>query len=292
MSWQDSLQRGDPLFGLLYRLWAGRQWAFLLGVVVIYNGIGVVVNLITYLVRVKGVVYITSPKEWPLALFIGGVLVPFIFWLYFTLLPESLKDLSTLAKEGRISPTLIQQIELIVSRRFWLHLSIAILVLVITLYHAVFIPAETASAPLISYWYATWWAKVTVSVLVLTVFYVGAQVILKTLAMGWVMRSFFRKENLEKVEIFHPDGCGGLGRIGKIAVRVSYLALLIGIWTVWLTVLPWIRGGHPNFSVAVLLLYGVYISLAPVILFSILWPIHKAMRRYKEHLLYEIGNRI
>jgi len=133
----------------------------------------------------------------------------------------------------------------------------------------------------ISFWFVTNWTIILLCIIIAVNYYVLLNFVLDTIVLSYRMASFFKRKGILSLIIFHIDGCGGFAPIGSLAMKISSLAVLAGIWAVWYSLLPKLFGTAPNLGISVWLIYAAYIILAPVLLLLITWPVHKAMRKYK-----------
>ena len=108
----------------------------------------------------------------------------------------------------------------------------------------------------------------------------------------------FLKEmvNLESSKVtiipFHPDKCGGLGSVGKIAIRHQYLLSVLGIniiLLIWST-----QTLSPNPLLAYLIGGGIitYLAAGPIGFMGPLLPFRASMAKEKSRLSRVISNRI
>ncbi|MBM4466851.1 MAG: hypothetical protein FJ014_15085 [Chloroflexi bacterium] len=89
----------------------------------------------------------------------------------------------------------------------------------------------------------------------------------------------------------HPDQAGGYSRFGAVGIRIGLLVVMIGLLISAHGLRPLAVGKPPRFDLTMCILYLGYIILAPIGLLMPIWPIHKAMQRYRESLLKEISER-
>ncbi len=110
---------------------------------------------------------------------------------------------------------------------------------------------------------------------------------------AWGLHEFFNKRDFSlKIEVLHPDGCCGLGRIGSVAIILNGILFLLGIY-VSLKVIDKIviqqlalgaDIGNP-------MMLGTYVILAPALFFSQIGAAHYRMKEAKEHFMLPISRR-
>ena len=222
------------------------------------------------------IAYITDMDELAFGLFLGGVFVPILWW-YYLALPKIWKDtVQSIYKAGIVGKEVFSILNVP---------SYTLLVWMVTgliglLYRFNGIQSEV-SLGRISFWFVNRWTILTITIIVIIHTYALVSFILKALLLAWRMWKFFTQYGIQRVRIFHADGSGGMGVVGDLAMKIAGFAVLVGMWAVWFSALPWFRTGKFNFGLSVILLYAAYVILTPLILVSILWPAHRAMQKYK-----------
>ncbi len=105
------------------------------------------------------------------------------------------------------------------------------------------------------------------------------------------------KNDIESIHIqpWHPDKCGGLGKLNKHAIRISYFIAFLGFWlalNVYISVLRF--DVQQSLATDTGLWIGVvgYIILAPVIFFLTLASARGAMLRSKTEHLHRISGQL
>jgi hypothetical protein len=111
------------------------------------------------------------------------------------------------------------------------------------------------------------------------------------LTVSW-LRRLFREIEL-RVQPLHPDGAGGLGPLGGLSIRVSYLVTVVGLLLV-VTALTreyyFAKLGisyEPTRDLAVAI--AMYVIGSPVVFFALPAVAHHTMRTAKNTLLLDIG---
>lgn len=110
---------------------------------------------------------------------------------------------------------------------------------------------------------------------------VGQIVIRQTLAITWLLRLLSALGQQLVIHPYHVDGAGGLGAIGRYAVRFSFLLLAVMIYFIGGSLLPSLQVGEKLAlslrNPALILAWVFYIVLVPGTFISLLLPAHFAM---------------
>jgi len=190
----------------------------------------------------------------------------------------------TIASSGQ-ETSLIAMLDMALDRSVWTWLAVGVAVVAVAAQYWAVRPTEL-EAGLLPVWYVTRWSILVLEPMTGTGAYIVGQFTIRVLVSAVVLGRFFRRSELRQVFLVHPDGGGGFGALGRLAMRIALLAVLIGFWAAGITLVPVLFvGGRPNFSVAVLRLYMAYVVLVPSILFTTVWPAHMAMKRFKQRRL-------
>jgi hypothetical protein len=170
-------------------------------------------------------------------------------------------------------------------------LAIAFAMVMVMAQYWVIRPTELSSG-LFPVWYATRWSILVLEPITWINGYVSAQFATRAVLISVVLRRFFQKSKLQHVFLYHPDGGGGFGELGRFAMKLALFSVIIGFWAVGITLAPVLAGGRPNFSIPVLAVYGLYLILVPFTLLSIVWPVHEAMSHFKHQRLRVLSSEI
>jgi len=133
----------------------------------------------------------------------------------------------------------------------------------------------------VSFWFKADWSTCIIGGIVWIDSYVGLQIVARAVALAIKLRTVFGRAGVRRVIAAHPDGSGGLGALGSVAVRISYLAVLVGVWAVWFTLLPLVYGARMNWGLGTVGLYCLYLVAVPGTLLALLMPAHRSMSRYR-----------
>ena len=239
------------------------------------------------------IVYHTDYAEYSFAVFLWGIFVPVIWWYYLSVHKIWDKLLQSLIQENLVdSSELNNTIKPFLEGSFWLA-SLLSSIFVMALYVINSIPSE------IKLGRASFWTLTPQGTLMVTL-YVGINTFvlvsfaLRTLILIVVTARFFNTKGVKDIHVFHVDRCGGFGAVGTLATQLSSLAVVVGFWAVWYSVLPAISGekidlDRMNFDFTVKLLYSAYLILVPVLLIVLTRPVGMAMKRYKQQLLMQVS---
>jgi hypothetical protein len=111
------------------------------------------------------------------------------------------------------------------------------------------------------------------------------------ITVAW-LRRLFREIRL-RVQPLHPDGAGGLGSLGGLSIRVSYLVTVVGLLLAITAVTReyyFARLGipyTPTHDIAIAI--ALYAIGSPVVFFALPAVAHQTMRGAKNALLLDIG---
>lgn len=113
------------------------------------------------------------------------------------------------------------------------------------------------------------------------------------IVFAWGLHEFFNKRNFSlKVELLHPDGCCGLGRIGSTAMILNGILFLLGIYVSLKVIDKMVIQKAPlGADIGNPMMLGAYVILAPVLFFSQLGAAHYRMKVAKEDFLLPISRR-
>jgi hypothetical protein len=232
-------------------------------------------------------VYFYDPDEFTFGFFVWGFFVPVLWWYYLSSKNAWMNMVKSLVRKKLVDLEIIK----IIPKKSFTLLSLLLALLVGLLYRFNSIPTEIGLGRT-SFWFVTDWSIFLICMLVALNSYVLIIFLLDTVLISYRMASFFKHNGIRSLVIFHVDGCGGFGQIGSMAMRMSSLAVLAGLWAVWYSFLPKFFGAALNLGLNVWLIYGVYLILAPLLLLTITRPVHKAMRKYKLEYKKKVCNNL
>ncbi len=109
--------------------------------------------------------------------------------------------------------------------------------------------------------------------------------------LAWGLHEFFNRRGFTiKVKPLHPDGCGGFGKIGDVAMLLNLTLFLLGIY-VSLKVVDKvvIQGSSLGADIGNPIMLAGYVILAPLLFFFPLGAVHRLMKRAKEQFLSPVG---
>lgn len=110
---------------------------------------------------------------------------------------------------------------------------------------------------------------------------------------AWGLHEFFNKRNFSlKIELLHPDGCCGLGRIGSAAMILNGVLFLLGIYVSLKVIDKMVIQKAPlGADIGNPIMLGAYAIVAPVLFFSQLGAAHYRMKEAKEEFLLPMSRR-
>jgi hypothetical protein len=147
--------------------------------------------------------------------------------------------------------------------------------------------------------YVTYWRQFTSTyylhqIAAALVIYVTLIMVVRIAVLVRLLNTAFRRSQVN-LKALHPDGSGGLGALGKLSVRTSYLIAIIGVDIVLSMILqPYLLGeGLGQFEVyfTLVLFLAIYLIVAPIAFFAPLATAHSAMKKAREDELLEISRR-
>lgn len=277
-----TIHRVDPVHLFFSRLFGGHALTGGIVVGLIHVGIWIGVsriissNLPALTRQTREIIFFNNPDELSFGLFLWGFFVPVVWYFYLASGKLWQGAVKSLIAEGVVRENFVQ----ILDNFYFTLLAVVISIAVGVLYVQNTIPGEI-EAGRFSFWFVTSWSVAVITGMLMLNAYIFISFVLNTILMAYRVFHYFGVNAILKVKVFCEDDCGGFGAFGRLAIKFSLLAVLVGVWAVWFTLLPVLSGGQPNFSASVILLYTAYIILVPTILLSITWPIHRAMQKYK-----------
>ncbi len=286
------IQVQDPIYPLAQKISRGRP---IIGAVLV----GIIQLCLWWLVGSiihtnfpnPEIVHLTDSDEFSFGFFLWGVFIPILWWYYLSWPSILKKVIKTLGDNDVISKDKLERAINSRQKNTFTIPACLITIFILILYFSDSITVEISSGR-ISFWFISWWSKLILGIFVGVSAYILIVFLFKVLQTILIFRKFFMKNGVKKVYVLHVDECGGFLVIGNLATRLSTLAVIVGMWAVWYSILPWLVGGKMNFSSTVLMLYGAYAILAPLLLLSLILPAHYAMQRYKKDRMHTYTQKI
>lgn len=288
---------GDPLWNLLITRWKLPLPAILVMVVavgaILVFGLGAVVS---YRVHPRAdIVRVFDPGHLQYALLVQFVYTPLV-WVMYLWQPLGIAGtLDSLRQADVIVETQDQSVEAF-TRRMNRVLSgsrvfvavVLTLLLVLVLETFVVIPQEALGRGQPFFWFydKRFYLVVFVPILYLTA-YVTIVVVLKgILALAWFYRLF--RTFPARVHPLHPDGVGGFGALGSLAIKYGLIAVALGVVGTTLT-LSRLLAGTGQLYLDSVLFYASYVVLTPLTLVVPLWSAHQAMVSVRNEMLRDLS---
>lgn len=131
------------------------------------------------------------------------------------------------------------------------------------------------------------------AVVQIILFYGALHLFWRGLILGWGLFEFFNRRGFKiRLEPLHPDGCCGLGEIGKVTLILNATIFLLGLY-VSLKVIDRIviQQAPLGEDIGNPLILGIYAILAPTIFFLPLLAAHGRMQEAKIDFLLPISRR-
>ncbi len=233
--------------------------------------------------------YFYHPDELSFGLFLWGVFIP-VLWAYYISSDQQWKEMvSTLVEEKVVD----QDFMSILVKPAYPLLALTLAIGIGLFYRYVSIPGEIAHNRF-SFWFVNPWMMFVITFLVAFNANIFISFVLRTINLSYRMRSYFDKYGAQKVHIFSADECGGFGVVGNLAMRFSFLAVLVGVWATWYYLLPKLTHAQeaPISGLTVILIYTAYAILVPLLLYLITHPVHGAMLEYKRRYKADVAARL
>lgn len=104
-----------------------------------------------------------------------------------------------------------------------------------------------------------------------------------------LLEGIFKNPDNIKINILHPDGCGGLALIGQYATRTGYVIAPIGLYASMSALIELSHGNLEN-AYPIQLFILAYILLAPIVFIFPIWEAHSAMLQKKNEELIKLSN--
>ena len=153
----------------------------------------------------------------------------------------------------------------------------------------------TALQTLFSWWYMV---MIFVRLSFLAIGFIGGIIGWQILVIANALSNLGKKFDLD-LQINHPDGCGGLGPIGDICLKIAYvvspLPILLGLWLVFINYfdIRYLRMAPEYIDSLASTLIFLAIPTAAICIFSFFFPlgaVHTAMLREKSKLQIELDD--
>ncbi len=115
----------------------------------------------------------------------------------------------------------------------------------------------------------------------------------RAVVFAWGLHEFFNKRDFSlKIELLHPDGFCGLGRIGSVAMILNGIIFLLGIYMSLKVIDKIVIQGIPlGRDISNPMMLAGYAILAPALFFSQLGAAHYRMKEAKEHFMLPISRK-
>ena len=127
--------------------------------------------------------------------------------------------------------------------------------------------------------------------------YVGAQIIIREImVVHWLRRMWKEMSDQLEIQIYHPDGSGGLGEIGRHAVRLCWVLGVFLLFILMGSLLPSLRdpSAELKFSWSPIIVSSIclYITLTIFLLVMLFQPAHEAMLQARDRHLFGLNQRL
>jgi len=116
------------------------------------------------------------------------------------------------------------------------------------------------------------------------------QLFVRLMATCIIMISFFKQSNIKlNIQILHPDKCGGIGEIGKFAIKINSFLFIISLFIVGMFYNNVYLFKQSIFNLMNVLATVVFIIGAIILVFSPIVAAHKRMRTSKDEFLFIVN---
>jgi hypothetical protein len=293
------LPGGDPLLWFLtQKLHFPTLWIVVVIVLLtagITFGAGSIVSYLVY--PDASIIRVFDPKHLYYALVVHVVYVPFMWLIYFWQSKVVVDTLTSLREQNVIVDEEKTQFHDLSDRMrrcmngwYWPVIAVVVVSAVVALQTVVAFPQQASALGKQSFWFYDfrfYWLDTAVWFLS---YYVTAMVVIKgMLTLGWFCY-LFRKLRV-RVDLFHPDGVGGMGALGHLSGRYSAIGIGIGVIAASYTFVRVSIGAGWAYPDA-FVLYALYVILTPAALFLPIWSAHERMLEARCQLLSKISAEI
>lgn len=295
----STLKSPDPLYSTIAKVPLAVVW---LVACFVFVGLWIIVGfLVDYQHSGEAYLSIRSTAE-----FVNGVSVWLVFvptiWVYYRWLPSRLVGIITrlekneVLAEGKAGAGQKCLLSDQLNRAFfssWIQLLAMVATAVsYTILMYVAVPIQNQKLALVDFWYYTPAAKAVFSALYLIANYVLFTFAFRAIAMVILLQRYFSQVGVIKyIYPLHPDGSGGLGGLGQLSIRLGLFAVLVATWATIYALYPTFSGGQPQWAMTILI-YIIYIFIAPFVVILPMWQPHLAMLKYKNDKLETLSKEL
>jgi hypothetical protein len=226
---QKLIRLPDPLFVLLHRKLKVKPGIGAISIGVIQVFVWWLVDAITKSKFLDSrIIHVTDLDEFSFGLFLWGIFVPILWWYYLSWPNLLEKTISSLCEYEVVDCKLVKD-EMEKQQKYsFTFIAFWITLIVLALYFFNSMPTEIGEGKL-SFWFVSWWGKTVLGIFIGVNAYIFVMFVLKALEMIFRLRNFFKRVGVKSVYVLHVDKCGGFGVIGSLAMRLSSLAVLVGV---------------------------------------------------------------
>jgi hypothetical protein len=128
------------------------------------------------------------------------------------------------------------------------------------------------------------WYRIALLIIYSPLLYMGVLTLCRLFVGLVFIGQFFKSYNFE-VNPMHPDGVGGFRFVGQMLTTSALIATAFGAASVGLIYINLNAGNAPLERVEIILLGLIYLTLTPLLFYSLLWNPHQALFRAREKSL-------
>jgi hypothetical protein len=129
-----------------------------------------------------------------------------------------------------------------------------------------------------------------ITVLTWTISYFALGGLLTNVVLGIRLIDQIFQRNAIQVYPLHPDNSGGLGAMGRYSLKLSLIALALGLFIVAAAIASITRGIIQT-DYILFALSLIYLAIVPTLFFLPLRTVHAAMVAFRDNLFRETSNR-
>lgn len=133
------------------------------------------------------------------------------------------------------------------------------------------------------------WYRILLLLIYSPLLYMGVLTLCRLVVGLGFIGQFFKSFRFE-VNPMHPDGVGGFSFVGQMLIPSVLIATAMGAAAIGLVLINLNLGRDPYKRVEIILLALIYLTLTPLLLYSLLWSPHQALLRARKEALQPLAD--
>jgi hypothetical protein len=228
------------------------------------------------------------------------ILIPPVLWWFYLWQPAAITAAIEAQDRSRTmepsekcpQPASTTYANVIFNRSLWAILSAVTAIGVVVGWYFLVVLPNIPDQGFMAWWYVLPAYRFGIFLPLVGVFlYMLLMIITRQLCAILILNKFFSQGQTIRVRPLHPDGAGGLGAVGKLAIATAWFGVGMGFWaTVYSLLLT--HAFTTQGLVLAILYWALYLILTPILLLGPVWGAHQAMRRAKMDQLAEISRMV